>query len=34
MVLGLPFFMFWMVMAIVAIFLGLALLYRSEPEEE
>ena len=34
MVLGLPFSMFWMVLAIVAIFLGLALLYRSEPEEE
>ena len=34
MVLGLPFFMFWMVLAIVTIFLGLALLYRSEPEEE
>ena len=34
MVLDLPFFMFWKVLAIAAIFLGLALLYRSEPEEE
>ena len=32
-VLGLAFLMFWMVRAVVAIFLGLVLLYRSEPEE-
>ena len=33
MVLGLPFLMFWIILAVVAIFLGLVLLYRSEPEE-
>lgn len=33
MILGLPFAIIWMVLAIGAIFGGLVLLYRSEPEE-
>ena len=34
MILGLPFLMVWMVLAIVTIFLGLVFLFRSEPKGE
>ncbi|MBH30363.1 MAG: hypothetical protein CMG71_00035 [Candidatus Marinimicrobia bacterium] len=34
MILGIPFFMVWMVLAIVTIFLGLLILFRSEPKGE